>query len=601
MSVVICILEEFEMGLFDESAAFLEELVKKERYTEEEKQSFKDFAKKSPVYGKNLEKAWQGIISKHDSAKLGRGEEKLSSEEYKSLYKVLKESKLGKINSFEELLTGVKKDIDQNIVTKEDLDKWGKELDIFSPRVPGTKAMDDANDYIEKEFKNFGIETWKEPIDFRGVFFHDWSLDIETPEKLHITSFPENNVGFGDVTAEIVYVGKGEEANYEGKDVKGKIVLTNWGVLWDHEGACALRERYTLLHLYDVAYAHGAAGIIGYFEDTPGNTIKLLEPGIKPTGGSNIWGPGEIGPERQFKVPALNIGREDALQIKELLNKGKVTAHLKIDGVRKVSTTNIVAGVLPGKSAEVVAVAAHSCTAFEGAVCDTIGVVTALAIAKYYSSQPVEKREKTLLFFFDSYHVWGNCNQTSLTLLDRHKELTDRVQTLLWLDHLSDGKPDTPRAVTVSNHPIVWPVITLLQAKFGIAPSTSPISRIWSVCVSGAFERIGVPVSTVQTLNEETLTPEDNWNKFDLDTVFKDVQFHINLAESLAAFDIKRNEPGEPAGGCGALFTNPANAKYEDGESYKAEPEYPLYVGGATEPIRILKTREEKRKFIFGE
>ena len=121
------------------------------------------------------------------------------------------------------------------------------------------------------------------------------------------------------------------------------------------------------------------------------------------------------------------------------------------------------------------------------------------------------------------------------------------------------------------------------------------------MCVSGAFERLGVPISTVQTLNEETLTPEDNWNKFDLETIFMDVQFHINLAESLASVNLKRNEPGEPVGGCGCLFTNPENAKYPEGESYKAEPEYPLYVGGASEPIRILKTREEKKRFIFGE
>ena len=589
------------MGLFDESAAYFDALLKKDNYTEEEKAYFKEFSEKNPVFVQQLEDEWKNISGGHNLAKVSAGEETLSEGEYEKLYQIIKESGLGEIADYATIKGAIDRDIDQSIVTREELDRWGKELDVFAPRVPGTKAMDDANDYLAEEFAKLGIETWKEPIDFRGVFFHEWSLDIESPQKKSITAFPENNVGFGDVTAEVVYVGRGEEEDYAGKDVKGKIILTNWGELWDHEGPCALRERYTLLHLYDVAYAHGVAGIIGYFEDTPGNTIKLLEPGIKPTGGSNIWGPGETGKERQFRVPALNIGREDALSLRELLEKGAVTAHLKIDGVRKVSTTNIVVGVLPGKSAETVAVAAHSCTAFEGAVCDTIGLVGALAIAKYYAAQPVEKREKTLLFFFDSFHVWGNCNQTSLTLLDRHRELTGRVQTLLWLDHLSDGRPDTPRAATVSNHPVVWPVLTLLQAKFGITPNASPISRLWSVCVSGAFERIGVPISTVQALNEETLTPEDNWSKFDLDTVFRDIQYHINLAESLASLEIERNEPGEPVGGCGCLFTNPENPEYPEGESYVPEPEYPLYVGGATEPIRILKTREEKKKFIFGE
>ena len=39
------------MGLFDESASFFEELLKKENYTEEEKAYFRDFSEKSPVYG----------------------------------------------------------------------------------------------------------------------------------------------------------------------------------------------------------------------------------------------------------------------------------------------------------------------------------------------------------------------------------------------------------------------------------------------------------------------------------------------------------------------------------------------------------------------
>ena len=42
------------MGLFDESAAFFEALLKKENYTEEEKAYFRDFSEKSPVYGDKL-------------------------------------------------------------------------------------------------------------------------------------------------------------------------------------------------------------------------------------------------------------------------------------------------------------------------------------------------------------------------------------------------------------------------------------------------------------------------------------------------------------------------------------------------------------------
>ena len=181
------------MGLFDESAAFFEALLKKENYTEEEKAYFRDFSEKSPVYGDKLTKTWEKIVSNHNSAKLATQEEVLSDAEYKELYDVLKNSGLGDVEDFNLIKGAVEKNIDQSVVTKGDLDRWGKELDVFTPRVPGTQAMDDANDYIAEEFKKLGIDTWKEPIDFRGVFFHDWSLDIESPEKKHITSFP--NIG----------------------------------------------------------------------------------------------------------------------------------------------------------------------------------------------------------------------------------------------------------------------------------------------------------------------------------------------------------------------------------------------------------------------
>ena len=53
--------------------------------------------------------------------------------------------------------------------------------------------------------------------------------------------------------------------------MEGKIVLINWGKLTDHEGPCGFKKRYPLLASYDCAWIHEAAGMVGYFIDTPGN------------------------------------------------------------------------------------------------------------------------------------------------------------------------------------------------------------------------------------------------------------------------------------------------------------------------------------------
>jgi hypothetical protein len=483
------------------------------------------------------------------------------------------------------------------------LDDWGVALDRMSPRVPGTEAMDRTADFLVKELSSFGLDTWTEPLDFLGVFFHAWSFELRAPERRAFIAFPQNNVAFGDVEAEAVDVGRGREEDYAGVDVKGKIVLVNWGRLWDHEGPCAARRRYGILRLYDLAYAYGAAGMAGYFEDTPGNSLKIVEPGIKPVGGSNIFGPSEAGPDHGFKLPVLHIGREDAIEIKEILRrakaapgKGPVTARLAIKGVRKVSTTQSVLAFLPGRSAKTIAVAAHTCTAFEGAICDTVGAVGALALAKHFAALPIEERDKSFLFFFDSFHVWGNCCQTANAVLRKHPTLAAEIEAFLWLDHISDGRADTERLLLSSDHPVVWPLAAFAMARRSVPPRALPIGRIWSLCATGAFERRGVPTVTMQALGDDVLTTEDTWDKFDPEIVRRDILIQAEIAGALLKAELPANAPAEPIGGCGALFTETETPAYPPGERYAPEPSYPLYIGGAKTPVRILADEAAKAR-----
>jgi hypothetical protein len=483
------------------------------------------------------------------------------------------------------------------------LNDWGLALDRMSPRVPGTEAMDRTTEYLVKELSDFGLETWTEPLDFRGVFFREWSFSLCTPTRRTFVSFPQNNVGFGDVEAALADVGRGRESDYANADVKGKIVLVNWGRLWEHEGPCAARQRYGILRLYDLAWAYGAAGMVGYFEDTPGNSLKILEPGVKPMGGSNVFGPSEAGPDHRFKLPVLHIGRADALEIKALLRRaganpadGPATARLTIRGVRKVSRTQSVLGFLPGRSAKTIAVAAHACTAFEGAICDTVGVVGALALAKHFASLPIAERGKSFLFFFDSFHVWGNCCQTANMVLRQHPTLAAEIDAFVWLDHISDGRADTERLLLSSEHPVVWPLAALATARRGVPPCALPIARVWSLCATGAFERRGVPTLTMQALGDDVLTTEDTWDKFDLAILRRDILIQAEIVGALLQLDVPANPPAEPIGGCGALFTETETPAYPPGAGYEPEPSYPLYIGGGTRPVRILADEAAKAR-----
>ena len=535
------------------------------------------------------DKYFESLSIQLDEFSRSIGEKKRpEKEDYRRLYDILQRNTDKKLESFDELYDAFEDSETETNLTREELYQWGRDLSDIAPRVPGTKSMDRTNQYIIDKLESFGIKAWTEPINFNGVFFHEWSFEINSPKNKKYICFPENNVGFGNVTADIVDIGRGCEEDYKGKEVSGRIVLLNLGEINEHEGPCAQRRRYTLLHLYDIAYANNVAGIIVYFTDTPGNTIKLLEPGIKPIGGSNIWGPAEVGSNHQFTIPVLNIGRPDAEEIKELLKSGSVEGHIVIDGVRKVSTTNIVLGLLPGNGDRAISVGSHSCTAFEGAVCDTIGVVGTLALAKHFSGVPLEKRNKSLLFFFDSFHVWGNCCQTAITVLDRYKTLTANTDSMIWLDHIGNGKADTIHNTTVSDNPVLWPLTAFSQYKYNIAPYVVPVVEIWSICATGAYQRIGIPTVTVQAMDEYTLTPEDTWDKFDPDVVYRDILAHVDLAEALQKLEVPLDHPVEPFGGCGSLFTDLSQPQYAPGESYVPEPDYPLYVGGKDGEIQII-------------
>ncbi|TFG30059.1 MAG: hypothetical protein EU532_01900 [Promethearchaeota archaeon] len=485
--------------------------------------------------------------------------------------------------------------------SKDKVYQWGIELSKFSPRIPGTMNIDNARDFILQKLKSFGLKTWIEPINFRGVFHQEWEFRIVSPENRKLISCPQNNVGFGNIDAEIIDIGKGKIKDYQNQDVTGKIVLINWGKLTDHEGPCGLKKRYPLLASYDLAWKRGAAGMVGYFIDTPGNSLKILEPGINPTGGSNIPGPAEIGEERQFMLPVLHIGKKDARILKNIISKSKVTAHLHIRGKRKVSTVYTVVGVLPGLKKNAVVVGAHYCSTFEGAICDTVGVVGALELARKFSMMPLKKRSKTMLFLFSGSHVWINCNISSLCFIERHKKYISNLVAMLWMDHISapvfiNGERISRwkfplRLGLTSDNFILYLITYYSMLKNRRLPFVLPLNRIWTLCEMGPFDNIGIPCMCMQVASDLMLTTEDTWDKIDAHQLNKDISVYVDLAkliQLIPARILKLFEfPGRSFFGCGALFKDTSQPKYDNKHCYEPENAPPLLIGGYKKALKF--------------
>ena len=482
---------------------------------------------------------------------------------------------------------------------------WGVEFSKYSPRIPGTDNIEKARDFILKQLQSSGLEAWLEPINFRGVFYQEWQFKVDSPEIPPMISSPQNNVGFGTVDAEIIDIGCGTYSDYKGKNVKGKIVLINWGTLMDHEGPCGRGKRYPLLASYDAAWTRGVAGMVGYFEDTPGNSLKILEPGIKTTGGSNVTGPSEIGEDKQFKLPVLHIGRKDALALKKILVKKPLTGHLSIKGKRKVSTVWNVIGKLPGrkKSKDNIIVGAHYCSTFEGAICDTVGVVGALELARQFSKIPQRNRLKTMYFVFSGSHVWINCNISSLRFIAKHNDMMPRVSAMLWMDHISSpvyigakrvSRREFPTRIGLTSDNLILTFLTFISMlKNKRMPLALPISRIWTLCEMGPFDNIGVPCMGMQVSSHLMLTSEDTWDKIDPVQLYLDISVYLDLARYIQRVPGRLlrlfESPGRSFFGCGTLFKDPKVPKYPPTDTYRPEKAHPLIISGKVKPLEIVK------------
>ena len=207
------------MALLDEILGLLSGMEKIPGLPEMDQKMIRDKIKALPTLISGISDVWPKLKEK----------EELSESDLQSIYDVLRTSGAGAVAPFNELMCGLNLPIAQDVLSPSELYQWGVDLDCMSPRVPGTTSMDDTAQYLLDALRSCGIEAWSEPLNFNGVFFHQWSLALDAPGCGNIACFPENNVGFGDVTDELVDVGHGKEADYKDKDVKGKIVFVDWG------------------------------------------------------------------------------------------------------------------------------------------------------------------------------------------------------------------------------------------------------------------------------------------------------------------------------------------------------------------------------------
>ncbi len=235
--------------------------------------------------------------------------------------------------------------------------------------------------YIEKMAKQYGledvhIERFKLPNKtWDGELGELWL--IAPAEKRLLISYRDvpamlaTGSHSGDVTAELAYVGRGEkESDYEGKDVKGKLVLASGSIGAVHN--LAVRK-------------YGAAAVLSY-NDATGKPIDRPDQ-IAWNGLSRGFGPQGSARTTTF---GFNISHRLGMELLDMLQRGeKVTLRARAKATEYDADMQVPTAIIRGngESQQEIAMTGHlfEGIAKQGAMDDASGSAVALEIARAWT------------------------------------------------------------------------------------------------------------------------------------------------------------------------------------------------------------------------
>jgi hypothetical protein len=240
----------------------------------------------------------------------------------------------------------------------------------FGYKRAGTDAAKRAGQYLRDRWRNAGLTA----VHFEEFSFPKFEL---ASSRLGVTldgapSAPKYEVlyysGTGRVDADIAYVGKGHPADYEGKDVRGKVVLVDRDARF---------HRSTQLKL---VADHGGIAML-WASTAPEDLIQV---------GTVSLSDGALGP-----APAVSISASDSQKIRDAI-AANMPAHATLDvnaAVREGKGRNLV-GTLEGSDANgaYFVVGAHYDTWYTGSYDNGAGVAAVVAIAEDFAKHGGRKQ-----------------------------------------------------------------------------------------------------------------------------------------------------------------------------------------------------------------
>ena len=258
-------------------------------------------------------------------------------------------------------------------------------------RIAGTKYDDMIEGWVEQKFKEFGLQNVnRQYFELAPQFFPtNWSLTAAGGGK-NVTFATVRPAGRATtppagLDLEPVWVGLGTEADFAGRDVKGKLVFIH-----SVPTPAVISHSATWLGAADRAAQKGAAAVLINLAIVGTNYQTQLNGGVA-------------------NVPTFSIGSEDATALRTMIETGPVKVKALLVGETRSGLKDAnVWGTLPGATDEDILIFAHHDAYFEGAIDNASGMAVMVGLAEYFSKIPQAQRRRTLKFVTTSGHHAGS-------------------------------------------------------------------------------------------------------------------------------------------------------------------------------------------------
>lgn len=336
---------------------------------------------------------------------------------------------------------------------RQQMMEWIKGFTALPHRKTGTKEGLMSAEYVKETFKSIGLQDVD--IEIAKSVCVDCKQQELTIDGKAVKCFFANGTNRGALTGdfvkksgevEIVYLGRGTEADFQNVDVRNKLVLCDvyfksshpmelltWcdgAEIYDPEKKAEKPlKKYDIYapndwpYNYQRAMEQGAAGFVGilqnfmdcyYYHEDYIDIVKM---------------------DKYMELPAVWISREDGEGLKEELKNAKLKGHLNVHTVYEEKDARIVKGEIRGESEEIIVIHSHHDAVGSGAVQDASGMSVVFALADYFSKLPECLLEKTLMFVAtDSHYTDYNGH---VGFLENRKNNNDNIVLDFAIEHVA--------------------------------------------------------------------------------------------------------------------------------------------------------------------